>query len=213
MNFSKEGFGSRFEVLRNNTSLGYFKLSVPGYHNAKNSLSVVALLMELGISVRDIQSALPQFEGVKRRLEKIGELAGGALVYDDYAHHPEEIRKTLEALSGAYPDKKITIVFQAHTYGRTKALLSEFVSSFAGVSELIILPTFASARDQAAHGLEEDRALVDQIRMVQTNVKLIETQEGVIEYIRKNVSGSDKIIITMGAGDVYKVGYSLTTEL
>jgi len=208
-NFRQEGFGCRFEVLRNSTSLGHFDLSVPGYHNAKNSLAVIALLIELGISIPDIKRVLPEFKGVKRRLEKIGETTTGVLIFDDYAHHPEEIRKTLEAIHGAYPDKKITLVFQAHTYGRTRALLSKFTSSFVGVSELIILPTFASARDSRDHSLKEDQEFVEKIRAVQPNVKLIENQALMVEYIEKNIIGSDHLILTMGAGDVYKVGCKL----
>lgn len=208
-NFRQEGFGSQFEVLRSGTSLGTFELSLPGYHNAKNSLAVIALLIELGIAIGAIQRVLPEFRGVKRRLEKIGETENGTLIFDDYAHHPEEIRKTIEALKSAFPDKKITLVFQAHTYGRTKALFSEFVSSFVGVSELIILPTFASARDSRDHSMEEDQQFVEKIRAVQPNVKLIEKLAYVVEYIEKNVRGSDRIVITMGAGDVYKITQNL----
>lgn len=208
-NYRQDGFRSRFEVLRNNTSLGNFKISIPGYHNAKNSLAVIALLVELGISIPDIQRALPEFKGVKRRLEKIGETPTGVVVFDDYAHHPEEIRKTLEALNAAFPEKKIIAVFQAHTFGRTRALLSEFASSFAGIFELIILPTFASARDSNGHDLNEDREFVEKIRTIQPNVKLIETKTSVVEYLDKNVTSPGYLILTMGAGDVYKIAYEL----
>ncbi len=208
-NFKEEGLGSHFEVLRNTTSLGVFKLSVPGYHNAKNSLAVIALLIELGISILDIQKVFPEFKGVKRRLEKVGETKDAVLIFDDYAHHPEEIRKSLEAIKTAYPHKKITLIFQAHTYSRTKAMLDSFVSSFAGVSELIILPTFASARDMIDHDIEEDKNFVEKIRTIQPNVKLIETITGVVEYVNNNIKGSDKIVLTMGAGDVYKVTQNL----
>ena len=208
-NFKQEGFVSRFEVFRNDILLGKFELSVPGYHNAKNSLAVIALLIELGISILDIQKVFPEFKGVKRRLEKVGETKDAVLVFDDYAHHPEEIRKTLEALKTACPHKKITLIFQAHTYSRTKAMLDSFVSSFAGVSELIILPTFASARDMIDHDIEEDKNFVEKIRTIQPNVKLIETITGVVEYVNNNIKGSDKIVLTMGAGDVYKVTQNL----
>jgi UDP-N-acetylmuramate--alanine ligase len=208
-NFRGAGFSSEFEVLRNDTLLGTFKLSVPGYHNAKNSLAVIALLIELGVGVADIQKAMPEFKGVKRRLEKIGETETGALIFDDYAHHPAEIRKTLEALHLACPSKDIILVFQAHTYGRTKALLQEFVSSFAGAREVIILKTFASARDSKDHGPEDDQEFVEKIRTVQANVKLMETKERVVEYIKRSLWGSDKIIVTMGAGDVYKISEKL----
>lgn len=203
-NYKQEGMLGRFEVFRGSTPLGKFELSIPGYHNAKNSLAAISLLIELGISVRDIQGVLPQFLGSKRRLERIGETENGALLYDDYAHHPEEIRKTLEALKNAYPAKKITLVFQAHTFARTRALSSEFASSFAGARELIILPTFASARDSIQKNIEEDRDFVEKIRTIQPNVKLIESVPDVVEYINKNIT-SGSILLTMGAGDVYKI--------
>ena len=209
-NFREEGLSSRFEVLRNGTSLGNFELSIPGYHNAKNSLAVIALLCELGISINEIQKVLPEFKGAKRRLEKIGETGEGVLIFDDYAHHPEEIRKSIEALKSAYPDKKITLVFQAHTYSRTKALFKDFVGSFGGVFELIILPTFASARDAATHTVSEDEDFVESIRLIQPRVVLIKDLPSVVEYIQKNVQGPDRVVVTMGAGDVYKVAEQLT---
>ena len=209
-NFRQEGLSSRFEVLRNDTSLGYFQLSVPGYHNAKNSLAVISLLMEIGISVGDIQRVLPNFLGSKRRFEKIGVTASGVQIFDDYAHHPEEIRKTLDAFKTAFPDKKVTVVFQAHTFARTRSLMPEFASSFASVSEVIILPTFASARDPQKENLEEDRNFVEKIRVIQPNVKLIESASGVVEYIDKNITGTENVVLTMGAGDVYHIGEELT---
>ncbi len=212
-NYRQNGFNSSFTVLRGETDLGIFSLSIPGYHNAKNALSVVALLVELGISFSDIKVALPQFLGVKRRLERVGKTKNGILIIDDYAHHPEEIRKSLEAISAAFKEKKIVLIFQAHTYERTKAMLSNFASSFTPVHELIILPTFASLRDQAEHDISEDQQFVDKIRMLEPNVKLIETKAGVVKYIDKNLTSSDFLIVTMGAGDVYKVASQLTNSL
>ncbi len=206
--FAEVGFGSRFKVHRGQTELAEFTLNIPGYYNAKNAMSVIALLVEMGVSVNDIKNALASFAGTKRRMEKIGESANGAILFDDYAHHPEEIRKTLEALRKAFPDRKIIVVFQAHTYSRTKALMSEFVSSFANTDELIILPTFASMRDAGSEHFEEDREFVEKLRMVQPNVKLMEKALFVVEYLEKSLGG-DTLVLTMGAGDVYKVGYDL----
>jgi len=208
--YKQEGLESSFKVARKGTELGQFRLSVPGYHNAKNSLAVIALLMEIGAGVEDIKQALQGFLGTKRRFERVGEMENGIPVFDDYAHHPEEIRKTLEAVASAYPTKKIVTVFQAHTFARTQALTGEFVSSFAGVSELIILPTFASARDSIKEDLDRDREFVEKIRMVVPNTKLIENIPSVVEYIKLNVSSPQAIIVTMGAGDVYKIAEKLS---
>lgn len=206
-NYQQVGLESHFSVSTHGTLIGRFKLSVPGYHNAKNVLAAIALLTEIGISVDKIEKVLPAFGGSKRRLEIVGQTSSGATIIDDYAHHPEEIRKTLEAIKLAYPNKKIIVVFQAHTFGRTKALVSEFVASFASVNELIILPTFASARDLNNQDIEQDRDFVEKIRPIQSNVKLIESRSDVVKYL--SASSPESIIITMGAGDVYKVGQEL----
>ncbi|HVZ66800.1 MAG TPA: cyanophycin synthetase, partial [Patescibacteria group bacterium] len=170
-------------------------------------------LMELGVSVEKINTNLPKFMGVKRRLEKIGTTESGVEVYDDYAHHPEEIRKTLEAIKAAFPDKKITVIFQAHTFSRTKALLPEFAASFTNVHELIILPTFASMRDGSQHSIEDDHDFVEKVRMTQANVKLIENPHDVVEYVKKNLTDASCLVVTMGAGNVYKIGYDLVRDL
>ncbi|HVZ12026.1 MAG TPA: UDP-N-acetylmuramate--L-alanine ligase [Patescibacteria group bacterium] len=208
-NFRQNEWNSEFSVFRGVTKLADFKLSVPGYHNAKNATAAIAFLVEAGVSVPNIQKVLPQFKGASRRLEQVGLTASGAVVFDDYAHHPEEIRKTLEAIRAAYPEKKITVIFQAHTYERTRSMLSEFAASFAGVSELIILPTFASARHDASTNLSEDMQFVEKVRAIQANVKLIESKRDVVKYLDQNRLGSDSIILTMGAGDVYKIGHEL----
>jgi len=209
-NYTQEELTGKFDVIAHGTLLGNFSISLPGYYNAKNSLAVIALLMEIGISPANIQKLLPEFKGSKRRLERVGQTKNGAFIFDDYAHHPEEIRKTLGALKSAY-DKKIICVFQAHTYSRTQSLLSEFASSFTTIAELIILPTFSSARHAGQQDLEGDREFVEKIRSMQPNVKLIENKSDVVEYIGKNVPSSEFLVITMGAGDVYKVGYELAS--
>ncbi len=207
-NYRHEGLDSHFDIVRDDTLLGNFSLSIPGYHNAKNSLSVVALLVELGISISQIQKALPEFKGVKRRLEEIGKTADGVLIFDDYAHHPEEIRKTLAALKEAF-NKRITIVFQAHTFSRTKALLSEFASAFSSADELILLPTFSSSRDEVSESGRDDEIFLEEIRKIKANVKLIEKSSDVVEYINKNIKNQENLVVTMGAGDVYKIAYRL----
>lgn len=207
-NYKQSGLNATFDVLRGETLIGNFSISIPGYYNAKNALGVISLLMEIGISPGSIQKVLPEFMGSKRRLEKLGELKSGALVFDDYAHHPEEIRKSLSALKNAY-NKKIICIFQAHTFERTQAFLSEFASAFTGVSELIIVPTFSSARDVGRKDLVLDNEFVEKIRAMQPNVKLISRHRDVIEYIEKNVSSPDFLVLTMGAGDVYKIAVEL----
>ncbi len=208
-NFKQNGLSSRFGVTRGEMDLGEFELSIPGYHNAKNSLAVIAFLMEIGVAVHDVKRVLNEFTGSSRRFERIGVTADGVEIFDDYAHHPEEIRKTLEAARTAFPAKKITVIFQAHTFERTRSMLPAFASAFSGAYEVIILPTFSSMRDAGHQNLVEDQDFVEKIRLIHSNVKLIETPDLVVKYVNQNINSENNIIFTVGAGDVYKIGEKL----
>lgn len=207
--YVQAGKQSSFKVYSKGTELGLFKISLPGYHNAKNSLAVIALLLELGVTVNKIQEMLVFFAGTKRRSELLGQMQNGTLVIDDYAHHPLEIKKTLEALKNAYPKSKITCIFQPHTYSRTNALLTDFVSAFSDADTLILLPTFASARDEEEDVDVYNQKLIEEFRKINKNVLMLQSFDNVIEYIIKNTHDLNRVVVTMGAGDVYKIGYSL----
>jgi len=210
--YAQEEFSSHFTVFSKGINIGRFTLSVPGFHNAKNALSAIALLLEIGVSVQKIQEILPQFGGTKRRSEKVGITKNGALVIDDYAHHPLEIQKTLSTLRTAFGQKKIICIFQPHTFSRTLALLSEFSMSFADCDSLIFLPTFASARDEISDEKEYNQKIKSAFAKVEKNVKILEKGDDVVEYISQNFDNSSNILITMGAGDIYKVGYKLINK-
>lgn len=200
---------SSYTVRFKSTHLGSVSLCVPGFHNAKNSLAVVALLLEIGVSFENCKKSLYSFLGTKRRMEKLGKTANGIIIIDDYAHHPEEIKKTLSSLRTYYPSKKIVVVFQPHTFSRTKALVSDFVSSFTDASDLILLPTFASLRDSENKSDENEKILLEQFQKINKNVVMLKNIDSVVEYVNKNYSGEEALILTMGAGDVYKVGKKL----
>lgn len=202
-----EGLSSRFTVLKNGKEFGVFNLNIPGIHNAKNSLAVIALLDVMEVGKNDIRRCLNLFEGTKRRSEILGKTNGSALVVDDYGHHPVEIRTTLKALSEAYPAKKIVCIFQPHTYSRTKALLPEFIKSFMSVDRLLLLPIFKSERDT-----EETSDIEDDYRKFFAQIEssiFMENFDSVVEYINQNFNTPDYLIVTMGAGDVYKIGQKL----
>lgn len=204
--FYQEKEASSFEVISRGTALGRLNLKVPGFHNAKNSLAVVALLFEMGISFEKIKDGLFSFEGSKRRMELLGETREGLKIIDDYAHHPEEIRKTLSSIKGMYPDKKIIVVFQPHTFSRTNAMLSDFVSSFSDANTLLLLPTYASLRTNETTG---DDKLMQGFEKINKNAVMLESIDNMVEYVGKNFRDPSYVLITMGAGDVYKVGERL----
>lgn len=207
--FHQERDNVRFEVVNIGTSLGEVRIKVPGFHNAKNSLAVIALLIELGVSFENIKEALFAFEGTKRRMESVGETKSGIKIIDDYAHHPEEIRKTLNSLKTLYPEKKLIIIFQPHTFSRTKAFLSDFVSSFGEAASLLLLPTFASMRSDDGAG---SQALVEGFHKINKPVLMFENIDNVVEYVDQNFHDTNSLIVTMGAGDVYKVGEKLVLK-
>ena len=183
---------------------GKIVLGVPGEHNVYNSLSVVAAGRELGITLEQIQKGLKCFSGTNRRFEKKGEI-GGVTVIDDYAHHPQEIRATLTTAKN-YPHRKIWCVFQPHTYSRTAALLDEFAQALLLVDEVILADIYA-AREVNTIGITS-QDLADKIPEAGGRVHYIPSFDEIETFILENCVPGD-LLITMGAGDIVKVGEKL----
>ena len=182
-------------------------LSVPGLHNVYNALAAIAAAKLLGIEDPAITSALSEFRGTGRRFEYKGEI-GGVTIIDDYAHHPTEIRATLTAAQN-YPHEKIWCVFQPHTYTRTKALLDEFASALS-IADHVVLADIYAAREQDNLGISS-RTLADKILSMGHECNYFPTLEGFDEiekFLLQNCTKGD-LLITMGAGDVVKIGDEL----
>lgn len=207
-NIISEDFISKFNVSKHGKDLGVFTLNIPGLHNALNAISVIAFLVEAGFEYQKIREALKVFNGTKRRMEVIGKTLNGAIIIDDYGHHPLEISTTLKAIQRTYPNKKIIAIFQPHTYSRTKSLLSEFADSFKGIEKLILLPIFKSQRDNEEDNVSLDD-YIDAHKTKVANTEYFEKFSDVVKYMRQNYTSDDNIILTIGAGDVYKIGYDL----
>ncbi len=135
--------GSDFLVLFGGQTAGLARLRIPGLHNVRNALGALAAVDQLGVPFNDARAALTEFLGIGRRFQVLGE-AGGVTVIDDYAHHPTEIRATLAAARGRYPDRHIWAVYQPHTYSRPKALLAELAAAFADADRVTVTEVFAS---------------------------------------------------------------------
>lgn len=181
------------------------KLKMPGIHNMMNSAAALAAAEFCGIELVVAKKALENFSGTWRRFEYKGEL-NGAKVYDDYAHHPTEIKATLAGAKELYPDKKITLVFQPHTYSRTHELFDDFVSALALADSVITLPIYA-AREENTSGVSHT-TLAEAIKNKNKNVCALDTFDEVITELKKSVSKKD-ILLIMGAGDVTKVAGAL----
>jgi UDP-N-acetylmuramate--alanine ligase len=193
-----------FWVYNHNVNLGEFSINVAGEHNALNALGAIVVCLELGLSFRDIKEGLLSFKGSKRRLEYAKETEYGAMIFDDYAHHPTEIRKTLETLKKAYPNKKIVCIFQPHTYSRTKVLFEQFSSSFNDAFELLLTEIYPSQREMPDLSVSS-RMLAQNISKIKKEVFYLEKLDDVVKYVDQKAYGRDFILVTMGAGDVYKI--------
>ena len=203
---SREGLIS-FNVYYKNSLLGNFELSIPGEHNAYNALAVISVLDNLGYSVSEIGRVIKGYKGCKRRMEKIGQTAEGIIVLDDYGHHPAEINSTLKALKEFY-GKRIVCIFQSHTFSRTKKFLKQFSESFSVVDKLILLPIFKSQRDTESDIISNEdfaRAFKEKV----TEVYLASSIDDASNHVKNLEISNDFVIVTIGAGDVYKVGYKL----
>lgn len=202
----KEMFRQTFSVLQNGVSAGTFHLKLAGIHNALNATGVLALLMTLGIRNERLESAFERFSGTERRFEYIGERYG-ALIYDDYAHHPEEIRVTLQAFRDLYPDKKLSVIFHPHTFTRTKALLTEFAQSFDVADEVSILDIYGSARE--VQGGVSSQDLVDLINRFFPGKATYVADPLVWTKEKEKTMGRQDVIITLGAGNVWEISHAL----
>lgn len=197
-----------FWVSAYGRTLGEFMLKVVGEHNALNALAALIASIELGLSIEKIKPALLKFTGSKRRLELIGELISGAKMYDDYAHHPTEIKKTLLALRQQYPKKKIICFFQPHTFSRTKKLFDDFTRSFESVDVVVLNDIYPSLREPFDPSVSS-RMLADTMGKYHKDVIYLPKLTDIIEYVNQKKFRSDTVLITMGAGDIYKINKGL----
>ncbi|MEK7538942.1 MAG: UDP-N-acetylmuramate--L-alanine ligase [Patescibacteria group bacterium] len=184
-------------------------LAVSGEHNKKNAQAALAVARLLDVSEKDAMKSLSMFEGTWRRMEYKGETPSGALVYDDYAHHPTEVRATLQGFRARYPVGRIRIVFQPHLYSRTKLLLNDFAQSFSDADEVIVAPIYA-AREKPDPEISAE-TLVRVISEHHNSVRFGGDFPAIETYLRKTVQKGD-IMVTMGAGDIYKVGEALVSD-
>lgn len=205
-NDTKQQESQLFEVFCKEKSLGIFETPLVGKHNILNSGSVIALCHQMQLDLQKIKSALQNFKGTTRRFEKTGMFQNAVLI-DDYAHHPDEIKATLQGARQLFGNKRIWTVFHPHTFTRTKALLSEFAQSFDDADKSIVIDIYGSAREQQG-GVSSDE-LVGLINTYNRNkAEYIPTIEAATEYLKEK-AGQYDVLITMGAGDVWKIGEKL----
>lgn len=198
------GMGSRFDIYKGSQYLGEMELSIPGQHNALNALAVTAAALELGLDFEDIRAALKKFPGAKRRFQVLSS-AEGIIIVDDYAHHPTEIQATITA-ARQFHKGRIMVVFQPHRYSRTKLLAEQFGPSFKA-ADLVIITDIYAAGEKPLPGVSGE-LIYQSVRDAGTEVIYIPELSESQDYIINQLQPGD-LLITMGAGDVWKIGQQI----
>jgi UDP-N-acetylmuramate--alanine ligase len=189
-----------FDVVCDGQTYCHLNMKVLGRHNVLNALAAVAAAWQLGIPGEAVREGLSTFTGADRRLQYKGTY-NGAKVYDDYAHHPGEIQVTIEAVRSMNPQRLI-IAFQPHTYTRTQALFSDFVRELKA-ADLVVLSDIYAARERNTTGISSE----DLQKEIPGSV-YCPTLPEVTEYL-KSVACSGDVILTVGAGDIYRAGEAM----
>jgi len=198
-----------FRVKHRGQQLGDVTLSVPGRHNVYNAMATIITCLKAGLTFGEIAEAITEFSGAKRRFQVLGEI-GDILVIDDYAHHPTEIQATISAAKAT--GKRIIAVFQPQRYTRTYFLFDQFSRAFPEADEVIITDIYSPAGEQQIEGITSAK-LVELIRQNSNpNVCHIPTKEEVLDYLQGRVKPGD-LVITMGAGDIWKAADGLAKAL
>ena len=195
----------KFQYFKVN-DLGEFKIRLFGRHNVLNALAVLSGAFVLGIEPQEAKSALALFKGTARRAQLLGEYRG-VKIFDDYGHHPSEIKATIKAFRDRYKNNRLVVLFHPHTYTRTKALFKDFLSSFDEADVLGILSIYGSAREE--QGGISSLELVKEIKKRKIKlVKYLADFNQASEWLKKDLKKGD-ILVLLGAGDVFRVGEML----
>jgi UDP-N-acetylmuramate--alanine ligase len=204
-----KGLATEYEAYAKGERLGRVTLKVPGVHQVKNSLAAIVVGMELGVPFKDLAESLSGFSGVYRRFEIKGE-KNGVTVVDDYGHHPTEIEATLRAAKEGF-GRRVVAVFQPHLFSRTRDFHREFGSAFYQADVLVVTDVYP-AREQPIPGVTGEMVAKAAKEFGHRDVHYVEDKNAVAEFLEGIVKSGD-MLITLGAGDVYKIGEKFLTKV
>jgi UDP-N-acetylmuramate--alanine ligase len=203
----KRFMGTSFDVIYRNASIGRFSIPIPGMHNVLNALACIGVALELKMGVGAIREALDSFGGIQRRFEFKGE-SKGIKVYDDYGHHPTEIRATIAAakenMKYLGEQARLFVVFQPHRYTRTADLMDEFSASFDGADTLVLLDIYP-AGEKPIEGITSGSLLEKITKGGRADVAYTAGRDEALRYVLSRMKSGD-LLLTLGAGDVWKLG-------
>jgi UDP-N-acetylmuramate--alanine ligase len=186
---------------------GEFKISLLGRHNVENALAVLAGGLALNLDPRTLKKHLAAFKGASRRAELLGRYRG-IPVFDDYGHHPTEVKATLQAFKETYPDKRLVVIFHPHTFTRTKALFADFVNSFSAADVLGILEIYGSAREKQGGISSSDLVAALKKNGRKKPVVYLSDFDQALNWLRKTLDQND-VLLLIGAGDIFRIGKKL----
>ena len=209
-NIEVNNFYSTFTVLNDGEEIGTIKLEAPGEHNVRNALAAVAVGLELDIDFKYIKSGLERFQGVFRRFQLKADI-DDIIVIDDYAHHPTEVQATLKAARNGWKERRIVAVFQPHLYSRTKDLYQDFGSSFFDAEVCVITDVYPS-REEPIEGVD-GKLIADSAKEYgHRQVHYVQDKQDLPDKLKEIAQPGD-VIITMGAGDIYRYGEKFVETL
>ncbi|MBI5026913.1 MAG: UDP-N-acetylmuramate--L-alanine ligase [Nitrospirae bacterium] len=199
-----QGLSSRFEAVYKDESLGFFDLPLPGLHSISNALAAIAVALELELDIDTARQSLRDFSGIQRRFEFKGEI-GGIRIFDDYGHHPTEIKATLGAAKENI-GRRLIVLFQPHRYTRTRDMLEEFSGAFKDADKVLLMDIYA-AGESPIKGIDSS-VLFNGIKNSGCDVDYIKDRDEILKYLLKTLRPGDTFL-TLGAGDVWKIGEEL----
>lgn len=201
--FNESGMPS-FDVANKGRFMARIQLSIPGEHNILNALAALACCHSLGVDIQVIKETLENYHGTQRRFDIVGTTENGVKIVDDYAHHPTEIKATLNACQ-KIPHNKLWCLFQPHTYTRTMALFDEFAGAFEK-ADILVLAEIYAAREKNIYKISSAQ-LAESIKKAYPDkeVMFMDDFKAIADHVCKNAKNGD-LVLTMGAGDIYKVG-------
>lgn len=208
-NVTANGKGIAFDVMHGREELGHISLNIPGRHNVLDAMACIVTALSIGVPFAKVAEGLAAFHGAKRRFQTKGRV-DGVWIVDDYAHHPTEIAATLKAAKETKPERLIC-VFQPHRYSRTQLLHDEFGKAFAA-ADLLVLTDIYAAGEAPIAGISGETILNEVRRQSGQDVIYLPSREKIASYLKEEVKEGD-LIITMGAGDIYKTGEELVDLL
>ena len=209
VNLEREGLGTRFDVVYDGKAVGHVTLGIPGAHNVRNALAALAVGLGLGATVPAMARGLAAFRGVERRFQLLGE-AGGAMVVDDYAHHPTEVRATVQSARAAAPGRRLVVAFQPHLFSRTRDFAREFGEALA-LADVVCLLDIYPARETPIEGVTS-QLIANELSSVGHAPAWMGGRPALCNALVSIVHPGD-VIVLMGAGDITRSGPELLAAL